>query len=75
MSEVKELCDKYDFEIGYTMHRNLCNLTKEIQQELVAPLEQNILDILTVSLMIYNTVCEERIYSKAHSAIKEKILK
>ena len=40
LNEVKELCDKYDFELGWHTwsHRNLCNLTdKEIQQELVAP--------------------------------------
>lgn len=40
LAEVKELCNKYNFEIGWHTwsHRNLCELTeKEIMQEITAP--------------------------------------
>ncbi len=40
LTEVKELCDKYDFEMGWHTwsHRNLCELSqKEIMQEITAP--------------------------------------
>lgn len=40
LAEVKELCNRYDFEIGWHTwsHRNLCLLSqKEIMQEITAP--------------------------------------
>ena len=42
LAEVKELCNRYDFEIGWHTwsHRNLCELSeKEIIQEITAPFE------------------------------------